>query len=131
MTRKTGIDAVLQRLWIVIIGVCLMLAGGLIAGGYFVASLRANDRAIIAQRDEARHAVCVKDNEQSDKAADAARKTAEVLIATARKTGSQTPQAVTDAYIADQVAAAREIWPKRECTPEAIEDYYQQQAALR
>jgi hypothetical protein len=131
--EQSELDRLLNPLRVVIGLVGLMVVGGLIAGAVFISSLRANDRAIIRQRDEARRTVCLRDNKQSDDAVAYARGQAQVLIAFAYRNRTPTPteREVSDSYTKAQEDQARKLFPKRVCTKKAIDDYYTRQAAAQ
>lgn len=106
------------------------LAVVLVIGTVFWLSARSTTDDIIATRTEARRAECFRDNDRSDKAVAKERKSAEVLIAAARRVPVEKFDtiALTDVerhYIDDQVAGAISIYPKRSCTPAAIKAYYE------
>lgn len=105
----------------------------LLGGGVAVWAAWKSDQAIVDARTEARYRECVRDNERSAKAVAKERKSAEVLIAAARRvpveqfhTIQLTP--IENKYIADQIAGAREIYPPRKCDTASIDAYYENDA---
>lgn len=123
--RRSAIN--FQR--VVIFALILFFLGGLAA----VVSARSADQQILNQRTQARYNECVRANEQSEKAANAERRSAEVLIATSNRIKARDGEPLTTpadaaAYIADQVAGARDVFPTRSCSPKAIEAHYTRKA---
>lgn len=98
-----------------------------LAGALFVASARANDRAIVKTREEARLAECRRDNRQSDRAVEYARQQAMVLVMASQR-GRDVPaadRARAEAYVESSLKAARRLYPERSCSQKAIERYYE------
>lgn len=95
----------------------------------FIASLRANDAAIVKTRTEARLAECRRDNTRAAEAVESARSQAEVLVETARANGRSAGPAADAAYIAAQESAARDLFPPRACDKASIDAYYESENA--
>lgn len=143
MKKRTGQDAVLFRLWIVILGVGSMLLGGLIAGGFFVVSLRANDRelqrqndkleaalaAIVAARTEARHTTCARANLVREEAGNAAANKARDYIKSQKDYTGAGPSTgrlleAETKYIESQRQETLKAYPIQDCSGPGVDAFY-------
>ncbi|HVV37574.1 MAG TPA: hypothetical protein VHC63_13275 [Acidimicrobiales bacterium] len=119
---------VVALLVVIVVGMCAVFAAGYL-------SLRANDRAIIQARSEARHRECLRDNDELAKAIQKERESWKSFIFRSfdaqgiRPTPAQEAQIAP--FLAEQEAAVRKEYSDRAprpCTKQSEDAHYRAQA---
>lgn len=96
--------------------------------GVFWLQSTETDRQFAQDRATGRIGACAQANELTQRARQSAEDQAKVLIAASnagRSAPSAEQQARIDAYLANQIAAAKLTFPLRDCTPAGIDAFYE------
>lgn len=144
-------DTLLQPLKIMLGVLVLMVVGGLVAGWFFIASLRANDRelqrqndkleqaiaelkrqnaAIIAARTEARHTTCARANLIREEAGNAAANKARDYIKSQKDYTGAGPSTgrlleAENKYIESQRQETLKAYPIQDCSKAGVDAFYE------